>query len=1147
MTNDRIIIGPGKQRNRHRVLKALSSFPITDMQAYTSLQTAITGFNLFLNRRLTLLLWNNDFTALGARILDGSEYVSCNAFLKDKKLHFNCTCGQASAKSESIYCQHAVCMLHALTRLDKVSLNINNNVDDGYFAYLLKCVDFEHNFRQNQKESPFLPINIDIVAIVLTRNIYFESFIIRLERLSYYDDIAKLPLALSFSPQNIALRAENLIVYLQHQACCVPVLINSDGELDLVTFDPGLVFQRSTDINGAAEKVDFIKQYYGANNVCFASTSMSTIGEGRLILNHKTGRMGVLDSCEDWTIFNQYYRLALKSKTLIDDDHRDSFSIHANSFRDNPILYDENLTANYHLKKDHLMSAPQHQCLNYRVIAKDYEHNDRIIVAVDCISNIAIKNLPHVLYPFSELLNQLKDLSCNLILTRKTFQLLLELCFQSDEGKINNALNIILAPLKLKPKQYKQFYDLTFNYWVNLQKGAQLFFDKDWIIAHFEKLQELAVYKISADIFGFEAAMNLAERHEMFVQTSAFYKQIQSLFDKLSQHKITLFINKMKVRQSRFEFALDATLKNIDWLEIKPEIRCDGIALDEVDVDALIDRRSNVINEEFYELLDVNTNAILERIAIARRVFKEQSGTEHEPLRIPRLWILDWVALRSSGVTVRLSPEDEKLVRRLLNFEKIDDKPLPKGLHATLRPYQQQGYSWLAFLYEHRLGACLADDMGLGKTIQVISLLGAIAEGIVVMQRNIDKIPHLIVVPPSLVFYLELEIQKFYPGIKIQIYTGSKRYDNFEGADVILTTYGTVRRDIERLKDMRFHVIIFDEAQIVKNLHSGTTKAVRQLKSLFKITMTGTPVENHIGEYYSIIDLAVPGLLGQYDKFRQIIKSDISVGLDIVIKRTRPFVLRRMKEAVLTDLPPKTEIDIYLDLTEEQKALYQKTVDHVRRTVDEAYRTQIASQARIIALTAILKLRQICITPQLINKSLTHNSPKMDFLIEKLRELMNENHSALVFSQFTSVLDIVGEALGHGGVDYLRLDGFTSMAKRKTLVKEFQSRDKSSVFLLSLKAGGQGLNLTRASYVFHFDPWWNPAVESQASDRVYRIGQKNKVVITRLLMRHTIEEKMMELKKIKQELYHTILSDGVIDNNRAAITREDIDLLLDAF
>jgi SNF2 family DNA or RNA helicase len=405
-------------------------------------------------------------------------------------------------------------------------------------------------------------------------------------------------------------------------------------------------------------------------------------------------------------------------------------------------------------------------------------------------------------------------------------------------------------------------------------------------------------------------------------------------------------------------------------------------------------------------------------------------------------------------------------------------------------------------------------------------------------------LPHLVVLPPSLLFNWESEIKRFCPDLKIFFYTGKERTASFDGFDVVLTTYGLVRRDIEKLKEIMFDVVIFDEAQAVKNLLADTTGAVRLLKAGFKLTMTGTPLENHVGEYYSIIDLAVPGLLGEYEKFKPLIKLEVSPALDLIIRRTRPFVLRRTKEMILKELPPKVETDIYLDLTDKQKALYKRTVDEVKSVVDRAYKTKTRAQAGIIALTAILKLRQICIAPRLVASSMRESSPKAEFLIEKLKELIDEGHGALVFSQFTKFLDILEEDLRRHGIDFLRLDGSTQVKRRKKIVGDFQSCNGSPVFLLSLKAGGQRLNLTRASYVFHLDPWWNPAVENQASDRAHRIGQKRHVTVTRLLMRHTIEEKMMALKSRKLQIYKAVMEGSVTGRKGVSITREDFDYLL---
>ena len=551
--------------------------------------------------------------------------------------------------------------------------------------------------------------------------------------------------------------------------------------------------------------------------------------------------------------------------------------------------------------------------------------------------------------------------------------------------------------------------------------------------------------------------------------------------------------------------------------------------------------------DDTIQILDSNAEKIFNIIStIYKTGNPPKSGAKkNEIVRVPRLQILDWVELRNSGVKVKLPPEDEEIIERLNRFEKIDTRPLPSNLKARLRPYQKDGYYWLSFLYEHRFGACLADDMGLGKTIQAITLLAGIKEGLIKFPVE-DKpaCAHLIIVPPSLLFNWENEINKFYPDLKIYLYTGKERKIAFKGHDIVLTTYGLVRRDIERLKEIRFDVIIFDEAQAIKNIYADTTGAVRRLTANFNLTVTGTPLENHVGEYYSIIDLVLPGLLGEYNTFKPLIKQSASPALDLIIKRTRPFVLRRTKDKILKELPPKIENNVYLELTEKQKALYKKTVEQVKSKIDDAYKSKTAGQAKIIALTAILKLRQLCVSPALISEDIKEPSPKIDFLIAKLKELHDENHSALVFSQFTSFLDILEKDLNKNSMDFLRLDGSTAVKKRKKLIEDFQSGDGPSIFLLSLKAGGQGLNLTKASYVFHLDPWWNPAVENQASDRAHRIGQKNKVTVTRILMHHTIEEKMMQLKKKKLALYKAVMEDTTGNKRSLSISKSDFNFLL---
>ena len=677
------------------------------------------------------------------------------------------------------------------------------------------------------------------------------------------------------------------------------------------------------------------------------------------------------------------------------------------------------------------------------------------------------------------------------------------------------------------------------------KESRLLLHDTGWLSAHIDKAKEALLYKIPYNLFGCEIFRDTRQHNKMALYGEDLFGKLPELYEQLKVHDIELFFDKKPVKTSNWDFAFDAVRPSgIDWFEIRPEITCNGEALDTGLWQHILAGRGVIDKGDCIEVVDANANRIIRMISNIYRSSDKEKGLQKEIVQIPRLRILDWIMLRNSGVRVRLSTEDEEIISRLMSFEQIAPKPLPTKLKAKLRQYQKDGYFWLAFLYEHRFGACLADDMGLGKTVQAISLLAGIKEGLVSCPSINNNSPHLIVLPPSLLFNWESELKRFCPGLKTVFYTGKERSTDFNGYDIVLTTYGLVRMDIDKLKEIPFNVIIFDEAQAVKNIYADTTGAVRQLKAYFKLTMTGTPVENHIGEYYSIIDLAVPGLLGEFEDFKPLIRQEVSPVLDMIIRRTRPFVLRRTKEKVLKELPAKIETDIYLELTEKQKALYKKTVEQVRQTIDNAYKTKTQAQAQIIALTAILRLRQLCVAPQLLAPDIKEQSPKTGFLIEQLSGLLEEDHSALIFSQFTSFLDLLEEDLDKHGITYLRLDGSTPVIKRKKLILQFQDSEGPSVFLLSLKAGGQGLNLTKASYVFHLDPWWNPAVENQASDRAHRIGQTKKVTITRILMRHTIEEKMMELKKKKLALYKAVMEDASGTQKGLSIKKDDFKFLL---
>ncbi len=663
-----------------------------------------------------------------------------------------------------------------------------------------------------------------------------------------------------------------------------------------------------------------------------------------------------------------------------------------------------------------------------------------------------------------------------------------------------------------------------------------------WLLVPGERLRQALLYEIPYRLFGGKIFRAADGQTGMEAPGKEIRGSLRLLHARLAEHGIGLVLDGKPVVPASWSVAVDATRREgIDWFEVRPEIRCDGALLGETAWQRILDGNGLIENGGRILIPDEKTREALALVSGAVGGKPRGRGPREIP-RIPRHWIADLARWREAGVAVRLDPEDERILSRLSGLAGIEDRAVPGGMAAPLRPYQREGYSWLAFLYENRFGACLADDMGLGKTAQAIGLMAGIREGKVASKAPAGT-PHLVVAPPSLLFNWENEFRKFCPAMTTVLYRGKDREARFEGVDAVLTSYDIARIDIDRLAEIPFDVIVFDEAQAVKNLHARTTGAVRRLKGRFKVALTGTPVENHVGEYCSIMDLLIPGLLGDAEAFGSPARRESPAFLEEVKRRSRPFVLRRTKDVILPDLPPRAENDVYLELTDRQKALYGRMVAEVRRTVDDAWRTQTEARARVIALTAILRLRQLCLSPSLLHPGERDGSPKIAYLTGKLAELRAEGHSALVFSQFTSFLDLIETEIRGAGLESFRLDGSTPVGRRKTIVDAFQRKKEPSLFLLSLKAGGRGLNLTKATYVFHLDPWWNPAVEVQASDRAHRIGQKRKVTVVRLLMRHTVEEKMMSLKERKIGLYRALLGDAE-GRGSAAATREDFEFLL---
>ena len=482
----------------------------------------------------------------------------------------------------------------------------------------------------------------------------------------------------------------------------------------------------------------------------------------------------------------------------------------------------------------------------------------------------------------------------------------------------------------------------------------------------------------------------------------------------------------------------------------------------------------------------------------------------------------------------------ERARLRLRDFGGIAPADPPPGFQGELRGYQRAGLGWLHFLREFGFGGCLADDMGLGKTVQVLALL----ESRRIRRKREGLPPSLVVVPRSLIFNWLAEAARFTPKLRVLDYTGIDRSGSFEDCDLVLTTYGTLRRDVAALRQVEFDYVILDEAQAIKNSESQTAKAARLLRGRNRLALSGTPVENHLGELWSLLEFLNPGFLGASPTFRahsEALRDPDAGTRGMLARALRPLLLRRTKEAVAPELPPKLEQTIYCELPPKQRRLYDELRDHYRGSLGAKIGEQGLGRSKILVLEALLRLRQAACHPGLVDPRRAGDPcAKLDLLLPQLREVLDEGHKALVFSQFTSFLAILRRQLDAEGIPYLYLDGRTRDRREK--VETFQTDPGSRLFLISLKAGGLGLNLTGADYVYLLDPWWNPAVEAQAIDRAHRIGQERPVFASRLVARDTVEEKILDLQKTKRNL-----ADAVIQADKsllAALSREDLEMLL---
>jgi superfamily II DNA or RNA helicase len=478
---------------------------------------------------------------------------------------------------------------------------------------------------------------------------------------------------------------------------------------------------------------------------------------------------------------------------------------------------------------------------------------------------------------------------------------------------------------------------------------------------------------------------------------------------------------------------------------------------------------------------------------------------------------------------------------RLRAFEAISPLDPPASFTGTLREYQREGLGWLMFLREFGFGGCLADDMGLGKTVVVLALLDARREARALEGER--PVPSLVVVPRSVLFNWQQEAARFAPRLRVLDFSGTgrtERMHQIEESDLVLVTYGTLRRDASALADVEFDYVILDEAQMIKNANTAGAKAARVLRGRHRLALSGTPVENRLGDLWSLFEFLNPGLLSGATAFGRSFSGDSGEEeLQLLRRALRPFILRRTKEQVASELPPKTEQTIVCELERPQRTLYNELRDHFRRTL--LGRSATWQQSKLQVLEALLRLRQAACHPALVDPERVDDpSAKLDLLVPRIVESIEEGHKSLVFSQFTSFLALLRTRLDSRDVTYEYLDGRTR--NREERVHRFQTDPSCRVFLISLKAGGVGLNLTAADYVFILDPWWNPAAEAQAVDRTHRIGQTRRVFAYRLIAKDTVEERVLELQQRKRELADAIIS---ADNSVIrTLRREDLELLL---
>ena len=591
----------------------------------------------------------------------------------------------------------------------------------------------------------------------------------------------------------------------------------------------------------------------------------------------------------------------------------------------------------------------------------------------------------------------------------------------------------------------------------------------------------------------------------------------------LNKYHVNLYYDRNEISVWSSQIRFERRMSTSNWFQLEFEISDQDLqVIENADLDnglVLTDKGLILLRPDQKELI-----RFMKKYTAYESEHKiKENKSNRFVLPFNRTRIFELFELKKLGLEGVITEEEKQLCQRLATLEEIPQYNLPQLLENIARPYQVTGFNWLRFLYENKLGACLADDMGLGKTLQALAFIQSIAD-------NIGQV--LVICPVTIILNWEKEIEKF-STLKSHIYHGGSRQLPAD-AKIILTSYGVMKKEADTVfAQKEFDILVLDEVQHLKNLRSLGAFAARKLKARFRICLTGTPVENDLAEFYNIIDLCVPGIWGDL----QFIRAESNKkNRFLARKMARPFILRRTKAQVLTDLPPKIENNVYLTMTEYEQEEYKKSLLQIRSRIKNSASKHKYGEI----LKGLLELRQKC----LWQKGTNIRSSKVEFLLENLEQIIEEGHQAIVFSQFTSYLDIIQQELQARHWPIARIDGSQSIKTRQKQIDLFQKGD-TPIFLISLKAGGVGLNLTAASYVFVMDPWWNPAVEAQAIDRAHRIGQTNTLTVYRPIIKSSVEEKVLELQKAKKELFYDLLPENDENYFTGKLTMRDFEHLLE--